>query len=191
MIETVNVVIVFSHGMIQTVKTFVHMGAAESFAIDYAREHFGIEATDIGDMAEKFVGTGNDIQIYESEYTDGECYQDKDYKYNGQCLSLDELRTKLAIEGYKGVGDLEDYDFRLWVKARQSKDKYFYVDYPEFAPIIEGQLPDPIDGLLIKFYASYRGGEKERVVYATTEEEAIGKVCDWNEHYDMWEIEEE
>ncbi len=105
-------------------------------------------------------------------------YSKYPYRYKDKYCTLYDAKDMLAADGYP-VADMDELEFSQYIYDRQRDEVY------------DGDEPIPrIDGLEERFYLSYRGGEKDTVTYAENEGAALDKVVGWNDHYDLWEVEE-
>ncbi len=101
------------------------------------------------------------------------------YQYNGECMDLYTLQAKLAEEGYP-CADCDEMEFSEYIWARQNQNQVYFND-----PL---PMPSKIVGLLERYELSYRNGEIEKTVYATSESQAIEFACEYNHHIEYWQI---
>jgi len=107
---------------------------------------------------------------------EGSTYAGYDYEYFGKYVTADELLPLIREKGF--VVPENAIDLRDWLKDDMTDQD-------------TGCMRQSVEGLKIKYEMTYRGGEIEETVFADDPSDAFDMVCEWNHHYDMWEISDE
>jgi len=172
-------VILTTNGIVHDVHGFELYNDAEIHAVEIAKS-YGIEAIDYDEIVEILnrENTGKEILIESGPYSDaesGKTYSKYPYELNGEYVTAKILAKELHHMGYDAPADPQE--LHRWVRENQNN-----FDEEDIAPV---------PGLKYRMMLDYRGGEKEKTVYAQDESDAVDCACDYMDHLEMWVVDDE
>jgi hypothetical protein len=186
--EIYTVIEIQSDGCISKIESHRNRDIAERVAVEWAKE----SVIDFADTLSMATGESDEYTLLElfleQRLSQTEVFVQRNtlrsidpreypYRYKGKHLSLNDTIEALVNDGLTMYEDVTDREFAEMIRDRQSG-----AEYAE-RPVIED--------LEQAFFCSYRGGEKEVVVYAMNKGEALQLACDDTDHPEYWEAEEE
>ena len=167
-------VIPMMNGLIGDVSGHELYEDAEAQAIKIAKE-YGVEATSYEEVEELLnrETDGRDVYIEHGPYfeaQEGDTFKKYNYEYDGQYMFDEELVSELRKNGHEP----DEENLYRWVREKQNGDR-----------------GDSIDGLRYKATLTYRQGERWETTFASDDADAVDLVVGENEHWDMWEVDDE